>query len=234
MSQVEVLVAGPEHCRYAEAICEEMARSAAARGTGIAKRNPAYIQRKMRDKHAIIALDKESKAFAGFCYIEVWDEGKYVANSGLIVSPDYRKQGLAKRIKRRIFQLSRRTFPAARIVGLTTSLAVMKINSELGYYPVPFSEMPQDRKFWNGCQSCVNYEILKGKDFKNCLCTGMTYEPKKLRKRKWNFAKTKGLLERWLATKNQILMQVKAPVRKSVQQANKLWTKNKAKSKSEE
>ncbi|HEX2533722.1 MAG TPA: GNAT family N-acetyltransferase, partial [Chitinophagaceae bacterium] len=101
-----------------------------------------------------------------------------VANSGLIVSPAFRKSGVAKRIKHKIFELSRVLYPDAKIFGLTTGLAVMKINSELGYEPVTYSELTQDEAFWAGCKSCVNYDILMSKDRKNCLCTAMLYDPK--------------------------------------------------------
>jgi hypothetical protein len=56
----------------------------------------------------------------------------------------------------------------------------MKINSELGYEPVTYSELTDDEEFWAGCKSCVNYEILMSKDRKNCMCTAMLYEPKGL------------------------------------------------------
>jgi hypothetical protein len=101
-----------------------------------------------------------------------------VANSGLIVSPEFRKSGIAKKIKQTIFQLSREKYPNAKLFGLTTGLAVMKINSELGYEPVTYSELTDDEEFWAGCKSCVNYEILMSKDRKNCMCTAMLYEPK--------------------------------------------------------
>lgn len=153
-----------------------MAESAKARGTGIAKRSPEYIIEKMKEGKAVIALTTEG-AWAGFCYIETW-EGEYVANSGLIVAPPFRKGGLAKAIKKRIFELSRTKYPDAKIFGLTTGLAVMKINSELGYEPVTYSELTQDEAFWAGCKSCVNYEILMSKERKNCMCTAMLYDPK--------------------------------------------------------
>jgi hypothetical protein len=145
------------------------------RGTGIAKRTPEYIIKKMTNQDAVIALD--GTKFAGFCYIESWEHGKFVAHSGLIVHPDYRKLGLAKKIKTKIFDYSLKKFPDAKIFGITTGLAVMKINSDLGYEPVPFSELTTDPTFWNGCKTCTNYEILKSKDFKMCLCTGMLYDP---------------------------------------------------------
>jgi GNAT superfamily N-acetyltransferase len=153
-----------------------MEASAKQRGTGIAKRTPSYIQEKMLEGKAVIGFTTD-KQWAGFCYIETWQNGAYVANSGLIVAPEFRKLGLAKKIKERIFDLSREKYPDAKIFGLTTGLAVMKINSDLGYEPVTYAELTTDNQFWEGCKSCINYDILTGKEFKNCLCTGMLYDP---------------------------------------------------------
>lgn len=171
-----IRVATPADKIYSETITDEMESSAKARGTGIAKRSPEYISQKMEEGKAVIALTGENR-WVGFCYIETW-EGEYVANSGLIVSPEFRKSGVAKAIKQRVFQLSREKYPEAKIFGLTTGLAVMKINSELGYEPVTYSELTQDEKFWAGCKSCINYDILMSKERKNCLCTAMLYDPK--------------------------------------------------------
>ncbi len=154
-----------------------MEASAKARGTGIAKRTPDYVTHKMEEGKAVIAVTDDG-TWVGFCYIETWSHGEYVANSGLIVSPAFRKSGVAKGIKQKIFELSRQKYPDAKIFGLTTGLAVMKINSDLGYEPVTYSELTQDEAFWAGCKSCVNYEILMSKDRKNCLCTAMLYDPK--------------------------------------------------------
>ena len=159
------------HVSFAGAICALIEASAKARGTGIAKRDPAYIHKKIIAGNAVIAT-KDGR-LAGFCYIEIWDHEKYVANSGLIVAPAFRKQGLAKAIKNEVFALSRRKYPHAQVFGITTSLAVMKINSELGYKPVTFSELTQDEAFWQGCQSCPNYDILLRNQRKMCLCTAM-------------------------------------------------------------
>src|SRR3954470_17859464 len=174
--QFQVIVANESHLSFAQIICDEMAASAKARGTGIAKRSPEYIQQKMREGKAVIAFT-DNGIWAGFCYIETWSHGEYVANSGLIVSPSFRKSGLAKLIKKKIFGLSRKLYPTAKIFGLTTGLAVMKINSELGYEPVTYSELTQDENFWAGCKSCVNYEILMSKGRKNCMCTAMLFDP---------------------------------------------------------
>ncbi|HSB93620.1 MAG TPA: hypothetical protein VLC28_10895 [Flavitalea sp.] len=175
--QFNIVIADSSHEGFANIICDEMASSAKARGTGIAKRTPEYIQQKMREGKAVIAFTTDG-IWAGFCYIETWSESSYVANSGLIVAPEFRKSGLARQIKRKIFDLSRNKYPESKIFGLTTGLAVMKINSELGYEPVTYSELTQDENFWAGCKSCVNYDILMSKDRKNCLCTAMLYDPK--------------------------------------------------------
>ena len=172
-----VLVADKAHIIFADDICREMEESAKARGTGIAKRSPDYLVKKIEEGKAVIAVTSDNK-WAGFCYIESWQDELYVANSGLIVSPEYRKYGLARQIKAKIFELSRTKYPDSKIFGLTTGLAVMKINSELGYEPVTYSELTQDDAFWQGCKSCVNYNILVSKGRKNCLCTAMLYDPK--------------------------------------------------------
>lgn len=174
MSTFSIQLAGQEHLDYAEQICAEMESSARIRGTGIAKRSDEYIRQKMMEGKAVIAFTN-TNLWAGFCYIETWQSGEYVANSGLIVAPAYRKDGLARLIKQKIFELSRTKYPGAKVFGLTTGLAVMKINSELGYEPVTYSELTTDEQFWNGCKSCVNYSILTSKEFKNCLCTAMLY-----------------------------------------------------------
>lgn len=166
-----VEVANLGHFQYVPTICQMMEDAAKIRGTGIAKRQPEYICKKMEEGKAIIALYEEQ--VVGFCYIEDWENQKYVANSGLIVHPDFRQFGLAKRIKQATFRLSKEKFPQAKLFGITTSLAVMKINSDLGYQPVTFSELTQDETFWKGCQSCKNYDVLQRTERKMCLCTGM-------------------------------------------------------------
>lgn len=171
-----IRVANIGDIHYATHITDEMESSAKARGTGIAKRSPSYIEQKILEGKAVIAVMPDG-GWVGFCYIEAWEHGKFVANSGLIVAPAYRKSGVAKQIKKRIFDLSKEKYPEAKIFGLTTGLAVMKINSELGYEPVTYSELTDDEEFWAGCKSCVNYDILMSKDRKNCMCTAMLYDP---------------------------------------------------------
>jgi len=178
LEQQDIIVRVANHLdtHYALRITDEMESSAKARGTGIAKRSTEYIAKKMLEGKAVIAL-LPSGQWVGFCYIEEWSHGKFVANSGLIVSPEFRKSGVAKQIKKRVFELSREKYPSAKMFGLTTGLAVMKINSDLGYEPVTYSELTDDEEFWAGCKSCVNYDILMSKGRKNCMCTAMLFDP---------------------------------------------------------
>ena len=166
-----IVVANESHAPYAQQICDLIEESARVRGTGIAKRDPEYIKKKLVSGHSAVALDGDK--LVGFCYVETWGHGNYVSNSGLIVDPEYRKHGLARAIKKEAFDLARNLYPDAKVFGITTSGPVMKINTELGYMPVPFSELTQDDTFWKGCSSCPNYAILQAKERKMCLCTGM-------------------------------------------------------------
>ncbi|WP_152286808.1 GNAT family N-acetyltransferase [Flavicella marina] len=173
---MKIVTTNSSHNKYAEVICDTIAESAKVRGTGIAKRSPEYIVKKIESGNAVIALDGDK--FAGFCYIETWSNKTYVVHSGLIVHPDFRNLGLAKKIKKKVFEHSKKMYPDAKIFGITTGLAVMKINAELGYKPVTFSELTDDDAFWNGCKACRNYDILMRNDRKMCLCTGMLHDPK--------------------------------------------------------
>ena len=173
---MQIVIANKTHTVYAEIICQTIEEASKVRGTGIAKRKPEYIISKMENGNAVIAIDADK--FAGFCYIESWGHGKFVANSGLIVHPNYRKIGLAKKIKEIVFNHSRKKFPNAKVFSITTGLAVMKLNSDLGYKPVTFSELTDDQSFWKGCQTCKNYDVLTRTEQKMCLCTGMLFDPK--------------------------------------------------------
>lgn len=209
----KIIVADSSHKAYSVTIADEMENSAKARGTGIAKRSPAYLETKMEEGKAVIALTADG-TWAGFCYIEAWGHGKFVANSGLIVSPEFRKYGLARKIKREIFKLSRKKYPESKIFGLTTGAAVMKINSELGYIPVSYSDLTDDEEFWKGCRSCVNYEILMSKNRQNCLCTAMLYDPNAKRNHtedlalRDDFKKELKLFDRWVRLKKYVMLKL--------------------------
>lgn len=183
-NSINIVFAQPEHADYAEQICQLIYESALQRGTGIARRSPEYISSKIEGGKAVVALDGDR--LVGFSYIECWGHGDYVATSGLIVDPEYRHLGLAGEIKKRTFELARMRFPFAKLFSITTSLPVMKLNTRLGYKPVTFSELTQDDEFWQGCEGCCNYDILKRNNRRMCLCTGMLYDPKTpLQKQSW-------------------------------------------------
>ncbi|MET0463474.1 MAG: N-acetyltransferase [Chitinophagaceae bacterium] len=176
MNTIIVRTATEDDAVFAEMIAAEMEASAIARGSGISKRSPSSLIRKMKEGKAIIAVTTAHQ-WAGFSYVEIWSNGEFVSNSGLIVAPVYRGNGVARQIKQKVFELARRLYPNAKVFSITTGLAIMKMNAELGFAPVTFNELPHDRAFWKGCKSCVNYSILTGKKCGNCLCTAMLYEP---------------------------------------------------------
>ena len=182
MENIIVRVAKEDDSKYSQEIVDEMASSAKARGTGIAKRTPEYVSGKMKEGKGVIALT-EGGQWVGFCYIESWGNKEYVANSGLIVVEKFRKHHLAQRIKQTAFTLSRLRWPNAKLFGLTSQTAVMRINTKLGYVPVAFSELTQDDAYWAGCGTpehpcCVNCDVLARSNRKYCVCTAMLYDPK--------------------------------------------------------
>lgn len=185
---IKVTVADESHIKYAEDICKEIYISSLERKTGIANRTPEYICEKIRAGKAVIALattgGADNKAsgvgtekFAGFSYIESWGGKSFVANSGLIVAHEFRGMGVAKKIKEQTFILSRHLFPDAKIFSITTGAAVMKMNYEFGFRPVPYTELTDDPEFWKGCEGCRHFDILKSHDYKMCICTGLLYDP---------------------------------------------------------
>jgi hypothetical protein len=174
--KITVRPACPADVIYAAAISEEMESSAKARGTGIARRPPALIREKILHGQAVIAVTGNGD-WAGFSYLQTWERETFVSNSGLIVRPLFREKGIAAKIKRCIFQLSRRLYPAARVFSITTSAAVMKLNSRLGFEPVAYASLPQDPAFWNGCRSCANYRTLRAKQRRFCCCTALLFTP---------------------------------------------------------
>jgi ribosomal protein S18 acetylase RimI-like enzyme len=166
----------PSDVVFADQIIHEMESSAIARGSGISKRSAASVIEKMDTGKAIVAVTEEGE-WVGFSYIETWDHEKFVSNSGLIVSPKHRNQGVASQIKTQIFELSRSRYPSAKIFSITSGLAIMKMNTRLGFEPVTYSEVAQEPRFWEGCKSCVNYDVLQSKNRCNCLCTAMLFDP---------------------------------------------------------
>ena len=175
MEEIKVMVADESHIKYVGTILQTIADAAKVRGTGIAKRSPEYVATKMKEAKAVIALQGDK--FAGFSYIETWGNKHYVTTSGLIVHPDFRGLGLAKRIKNVTFTLARKRWPKAKIFSLTSGSAVMKMNTQLGYHPVTFADLTDDESFWKGCEGCVNHDVLVRTGQKYCICTAMLFDP---------------------------------------------------------
>ena len=175
-TELTITVASDAHLIHVESICRTIAESAQARGTGISGRSSAYLRQKMLDGKAVIATLPDGQ-WAGFAYLDVWKNGQFVSQSGLIVAPDYRRHGVAQQIKQALFNLSRHLFPKAKLFSITTGQAVMTMNTQLGFRPVAFAELPQEERFWSQCSSCPNCDILARTGRKYCLCTGMLYEP---------------------------------------------------------
>jgi hypothetical protein len=172
---IDVMVADDSHEKYVDIILETIEKAAEVRGTGIARRSPDYVVQKMKEGKAIIALAGDE--FAGFSYIESWGNKQFVATSGLIVVENFRNLGLAKRIKHAAFDLARLRWPKAKLFSLTSGSAVMKLNTELGYCPVTFSDLTDDESFWRGCNGCVNNDVLARTNRRYCICTAMLFDP---------------------------------------------------------
>lgn len=178
---IQISIASENHLNYVPEIELALLNASHEKGTGIAVRSKEYLNQKIMQGKSVIAFSDEG-VWAGFCYIESWGHNRFVANSGLIVSNQFRGMGLAGEIKKRALELSAKLFPGAKLFGLTTSLAVMKINSGLGYKPVTFSELTEDDQFWKGCETCPYYDILVRTKRDDCLCTAMIMDPDEKKK----------------------------------------------------
>ena len=173
--ELKILVADESHEKYVDTILTTISEAAKVRGTGIAKRTHEYVATKMKEAKAVIALCGDE--FAGFSYIETWGNKQYVTTSGLIVHPNFRHMGVAKKIKDMTFTLARTRWPHAKIFSLTSGAAVMTMNTQLGYQPVTFADLTDDEAFWRGCEGCINVDVLHRTDRKYCICTAMLYDP---------------------------------------------------------
>ena len=175
MKEITVMVADASHEKYIDTMLTTIEEAAKVRGTGIAKRSHEYLATKMREAKAVIALSGDR--FAGFSYIETWGNKQYVTTSGLIVHPDFRGLGIARRIKDLTFTLARTRWPHAKIFSLTSGAAVMAMNTRLGYQPVTFADLTDDEAFWRGCEGCINFDVLQRTNRRYCICTAMLYDP---------------------------------------------------------
>lgn len=172
---ITVEVASEKHIPYIKDILAAIYEASKVKGNSIVMRDPDYLAVKMKEGKAVIALSGDD--FAGFCYIECWQDEQFVANSGLIVKPEYRGQHLATRIKEKIFEVSRTMFPNVCIFSITKSQAVIKMNTALGFRQVSYDQLTTDPKFWKGCDTCPHFQELLSNGYKSCQCTGLLFRP---------------------------------------------------------
>lgn len=172
-----VRIATSDDHKYTTEITDELAYSATKRGISIARRTPEYAINKMDKGLAVIALNPENGDWIGFCCIEVWEHQKYVASSGLIISPKYRGMGIATMLKARLFELCQTKFPKAKIFSLTTNQAVIHANIDLGFKIVAFSEVLNDSLFMDGCKSWVDFSGLMNNNPTHAYYVAMVFDP---------------------------------------------------------
>lgn len=165
------------HTFWIKEICEVTLSLVISHGRDISEHSPELLETKMKKGEAVIAFASDGR-WAGFSFISSCENGSYISNSALVIAPEFRHTGLVKKIKRKIFELSREMYPDACIFSLTSDLTVMKMNHKLGFKRVNFSELPSNSLFWESCKSCINCPVLMSQERKNCLCTAMLYNPK--------------------------------------------------------
>lgn len=171
-----VRIAQETDTMHADTICYYIDQASANPDNGICRRSKSLIENKIRNGQAVIAVSADDQ-WMGFCYIQDWNDG-FVSSCGLIVHPACRNEQVATRLKEKVLQLAKQKYPGLKYFGLTTSLAVMKINSELNYEPVTYREITRDERFWDSCRTCMHYDILTLKKKSNCLCTAMVHQDK--------------------------------------------------------
>lgn len=147
---------------YASSILDAINESATKRGTGIEDRPQGYIEDKMNKGLGVIVIDNVTNDWIGFCTLEVWKHKLFLANTGLIIQPEYRGYGISAGIKSKLFDLCRQNFPKAKILSMTTNPMVIASNEVLGFTQVSFAEILKDPLFVEGCTSWVDYvELMK-------------------------------------------------------------------------
>ncbi len=164
----------PEDARLAEAASELIAQAASE--FDIARRAPDWLRKKIEKGRAALALRGDE--LVGFGYWSAWENDAFVSHSGLVVKPGLRGRGLGKRLKRVLFDSSRRALPRATLMSLTTSPQVKELNLELGFRIVPLELLTKDPAFWEGCKTCRNYAEVQ-RQGKKCCCEGMILEPER-------------------------------------------------------
>jgi len=180
----EVRRAAESDLQFVPSVASAIDDEVAAGAIGIARRSAADLASRIRTGEAIIALAAEATSdhapagadWAGFCYVAAWEEGRFVSTSGLIVAPQHRGRGLAKRLKERALELAAERYPGAIAFGLSTSSAVARINEELGFRAASYSALPADSAFWDGCRTCPLHADLVANERRTCHCRAVIRE----------------------------------------------------------
>lgn len=155
------------------AAASELIRGA-ARDNDIALRSVEWLRQKIEHERAVVAL--RAGELVGFGYWSEWEDGRFLSHSGLVVRADLRGQGLGRELKAILVAESRRAFPHATLMSLTTSPQVKALNQSFGFRVVPLERLTKDEAFWKGCQTCRNYAQVRERG-ERCCCEGMILEP---------------------------------------------------------
>jgi len=159
------------HADAAAALIDE-----AAREHDVARREAQFLRAKLATGRAAVALSGTGSELVGFGYWSEWEDGRFVSHSGLVVRPDHRGMGLGRRLKLVLFDASRRRFPAAALMSLTSSQEVKALNRSLGYRVVPLERLTIDPVFWEGCETCRRVAEVRARG-ERCCCEAMLFEP---------------------------------------------------------
>lgn len=170
--RVDVRIGRPGDGDWARAASALIRR--AAKSHDIARRAVPFLRSKIESGRAVLAFHRGE--LVGFGYFSEWEEGRFVSHSGLVVRDDFRGRGLGRRLKERLMQASRRRFPRAVTMSLTTSPSVLAMNRSLGFRFVPIERLTSDPAFWEGCRTCRNYAEVQARG-ERCCCRAMLLHP---------------------------------------------------------
>jgi ribosomal protein S18 acetylase RimI-like enzyme len=166
---VAIVFATVEHLHHLPQVRALMLQAARS-GAAISVRPIEMLATKVRAGEAVIALT-ESGEPVGFVFLSAWEDGRFVSHSGMVVAPGCRGNRVARKLKEKVFELSRRKYPQARIFSLTTSEAVLALNRALGFRVVRYEEVTRSGDFWAGCETCPFHAILLRNRRRSCRCT---------------------------------------------------------------
>ena len=163
----QVRISRPADVAYVERI-QSLIAEAAESGAIIAERSAEYLEQAIRARHAVVVL--RGDLLVGFATAHAWQDETFVSHSAMVVAPAFRGRGLARRIKKKLIDLSRRRWPDAAILSLTLSPAVERLNKSFKFDAVPYCDLTTDAGFWKGCEGCIHYGHLKRNQYQDCHC----------------------------------------------------------------